>query len=55
MFKYLGGIAILHLPLFLTAHAYAIITGQESDGFSQPYQNAIGFGVVLYVILALFI
>lgn len=55
VFKYLGGIAILHLPLFLMAHAYAILTGQDADGFSQPYQNGIGFGVVLYAILALFI
>lgn len=56
VFKYLGGIAILHLPFFIAAHVYALNSRFfEADGFSAPYQNAIGFGVVLYAILALFI
>ena len=55
VFKYLGGIAILHLPVFIAAHVYALNSPFEADGFSAPYQNAIGFGVVLYAILALFI
>ncbi|MDZ4669165.1 MAG: hypothetical protein SGJ00_14955 [bacterium] len=55
VFKYLGGIAILHLPFFVAAHLYALNSTYEADGFSAPYQNAIGFGVVLYGILALFI
>lgn len=55
VFKYLGGIAILHLPLFVAAHVYALNSQYEADGFSAPYQNAIGFGVVLYGILALFV
>lgn len=55
VFKYLGGIAVLHLPLFVAAHVYALNSHYEADGFSAPYQNAIGFGVVLYGILALFV
>ncbi len=55
VFKYLGGIAIMHLPFFATAHLYALNSDYPADGFSPPYQNAIGFGVVLYSILALFI
>lgn len=55
-FKYLGGIAILHLPFFTIAHLYALNSSvYPADGFSAPYQNAIGFGVVLYGILALFV
>jgi hypothetical protein len=55
VFKYLGGLAILHLPLFTIAHIYALNSAFPADGFSAPYQHAIGFGVVLYAILALFI
>lgn len=55
VFKYLGGLAILHLPLFTIAHLYALNSPFPADGFSAPYQHAIGFGVVLYAILALFI
>lgn len=55
-FKYLGGIAILQLPFFTIAHLYSLNSSiYPADGFSAPYQNAIGFGVVLYGILALFV
>jgi hypothetical protein len=55
VFKYLGGVSIIHLPLFLIAHGYALNSNYLPDGFSAPYQHAIGFGVVIYAILALFI
>lgn len=55
VYKYLGGVAILQLPLFLTGHVLASVTPFEADGFSAPYQFAIAFGVVFYVILALFL
>lgn len=55
VFKYLSGVSIIHLPLFLVAHAYALNSNYLPDGFSPPYQHAIGFGVVIYAILALFI
>lgn len=55
VFKYLGGVSIIHLPLFLAAHVYALNSTFSPDGFSAPYQHAIGYGVVLYAILALFI
>lgn len=55
VFKYLSGVSIIHLPLFFIAHISALNSNYEADGFSAPYQHAIGFGVVLYAILALFI
>ncbi len=55
VFKYLGGIAILEIPSFLAGHIAAKITGYAADGFSKPYQYALGFGNLLYVLLALFL
>ncbi len=55
VFKYLGGVSIIHLPLFLAAHVYAQQSTFSPDGFSAPYQHAIGYGVILYAILALFV
>lgn len=53
--KYLGGISIMQLPFFLTAHAYTKATGGEADGFSQPYQVAAALSGLIYCILAFFI
>ncbi len=53
VFKYLGGVAIAQLPLFLTAHALAGSLGYPQDGFSAPYQFAIAYGALLYFFLAL--
>lgn len=55
VYKYLGGVSILQLPFFLIGHAVASSTSFAADGFSPPYQFAIAFGAVLYVILALFL
>ncbi len=52
-FKYLGGVAIMQLPLFLAGHLVAYLTGAPADGFSPPYQYAISFGALLYCFLAL--
>lgn len=51
--KYLGGIAILQLPFFAAAHAYASVTDYPADGFSVPYQVALSFGTVVYFVLIL--
>ena len=54
-YKYLGGVSILQLPFFLTAHCYAKNTSHyKADGFSPPYQYAIAFGNIIYFIMALF-
>ena len=53
--KYLGGVAILQLPLFGIAHFCAKITDSPADGFSAPYQYALAYGVLLYCMLAIFL
>lgn len=55
VFKYLGGVAILELPFFLIGHQIAKHTHYKADGFSPPYQYAIGFGNLLYFLLAIFL
>ena len=54
-FKYLGGVAILELPFFLAGHFIAKCSGYAQDGFSPPYQYALGFGVLIYCLLAVFL
>lgn len=51
--KYLSGVAIMQSPLFLAGHLIAGQTGHPNDGFSPPYQYALGFGIMLYCMLAL--
>lgn len=53
VFKYLGGVAILQLPFFAAAHLIGPHTGYPADGFSPPYQYALGFGILLYSLLAI--
>jgi len=53
VFKYLGGVAIMELPFFLAGHFIARHTYYPPDGFSPPYQYALGFGVIFYCILAI--
>lgn len=55
VFKYLGGVSILQIPFFTLGHFYAKNSAYEADGFSAPYQYALGFGVIIYVVLALFL
>jgi len=52
--KYPVGVAVLVSPFFLVAHTYAIITQTVADGFSMPYQNAIDFAAVFYLVLGLY-
>ena len=55
VYKYLGGVALLQTPFFFAGHAVAKLTDYPADGFSAPYQYAIAFGAIFYVILALFL
>lgn len=53
--KYLGGVAILQAPFFAIGHVIALNTDYPADGFSAPYQYALGFGVILWFLLGLII
>ena len=53
VFKYLGGVAIMELPFFLIGDFIAHHTNYPPDGFSPPYQYALGFGVLVYCLLAI--
>lgn len=55
VFKYLGGVAIMQIPFFLVGHFVAKQSGYPPDGFSPPYQYALGFGIIFYSLLSLFI
>lgn len=55
VFKYFGGVAILQAPFFFIGHTIALNTDYETDGFSPPYQYALGFGMIIYIILSLFL
>ena len=54
-FKYLGGVAILEMPFFFIGHFIAQHSKYPPDGFSPPYQYALGFGVIFYCIIAIFL
>jgi hypothetical protein len=53
--KYTSGMAIMYAPAFLIAHALATPLGYEADGFSKPYQVAIGVWSLLFTLLGLWI
>lgn len=55
VFKYLGGVAMLEMPWFFTGHLIAKATGAPRDGFSPPYQYALGFGILVYGMLTIFL
>ena len=54
-FKYLGGVAIMQLPLFAVGHVIAGQMNYPQDGFSPPYQYVISYGALLYCLLAIFL
>ncbi|HEU4471111.1 MAG TPA: hypothetical protein VFR58_08515 [Flavisolibacter sp.] len=54
--KYSSGQALLLSPFFFAAHAFVkIFSGFPADGFSYPYQLAIGIGALFYALLGLVI
>lgn len=52
VFKYLGGVSLFQMPFFFIGHGTAKILGYPMDGFSPPYQYAIVFGAVFWVIFS---
>ena len=52
--KYPVGTALLQTPFFVAAHLYVLITKEEANGFSKPYQNAIDLSAVFYFLLGLY-
>ncbi|RZK61784.1 MAG: hypothetical protein EOO59_04200 [Hymenobacter sp.] len=51
--KYTAGLALLWVPLFWLGHWAAAWLHYPQDGFSAPYQVAIGLGGMLYALLGL--
>lgn len=54
-FKYLGGVALMQLPFYYVGDIIAHHSHYPPDGFSPPYQYALGFGVIFYCIIAVFL
>lgn len=52
VFKYLGGVAFLELPFFIVGHLAATIFHYPQDGFSLPYQLTLGYGILVYCLIA---
>jgi hypothetical protein len=53
--KYPAGQAIVMLPFFVAAHAYASVSTYPADGFSMPYQFAISMGMLLIAFIGLWL
>ena len=51
--KYTMGNAVMYAPFFMVGHAIAKITGQPTDGYSQPYQQSLLWGTFIYAFFAL--
>lgn len=53
--KYFCGIALMQAPFFALGHLWAGFTAAPQDGFSPPYQWAIGLSPLFYCLIALFV
>jgi hypothetical protein len=53
MTKYSPGMAILELPFFGIAHAWALSTEGVADGYSPPYRLLLGISTIFYTCLGL--
>jgi hypothetical protein len=51
---YYPGLSLLQAPFFFAAHAFAKVSGFPDDGFSLPYQIAMGLCAIFYTILGLY-
>lgn len=51
--KYYPGLSFAWLPFFAVAHASAKLLSYPADGFSQPYQLAIGLASLVYLFIGL--
>ena len=52
--KYYQGLSFIWMPFFVFGHVIAKITHYPADGFSLPYQLAIGLASLFYLFLGLF-
>ena len=53
--KYTTGVALMEAPFFLLAHAYAKIGNRyPANGWSKPYQVALGVSTLCYLLLAFY-
>ncbi len=49
------GMSVMYAPFFLMAHAYASLSDvYEADGYTMPYELAVNFSSVVFMILGLF-
>jgi MFS family permease len=55
MIKYSMGMAVAYAPFFFIAHTLAIPLGHPADGLSPPYQYAITFGCLIYILIGIFL
>ncbi len=54
--KYTLGVAVMETPFFWLAHLYAKASPEyEANGWTTPYMLAVGFSIVCYVLLGLFL
>ncbi len=51
--KYFCGTALLEAPFFLLGHAWCALTSTPMDGRSMPYQIAIGFSSLVFLLIGL--
>jgi hypothetical protein len=51
--KYYPGMSFLWMPFFLGVHVICKVCGLHANGFSQPYQMAMGFAAIFYCCLGL--
>ena len=55
VFKYLGGVALMELPFYYAGEFAANLLHYPVDGFSPPYQYSLGFGILFYNFIALWL
>lgn len=48
------GVAILHTPFFAVGHVVALLSDFKADGYTPPYQAAVFFSTLFYVLFGLF-
>lgn len=53
--KYSMGLAVIYAPFFFIGHCITLLTDYPADGFSLPYQYALSYGYLLYIIIGIFL
>lgn len=55
VFKFTMGMSMAYSPFFFIAHAYSKVSEKyKANGFSKPYEFALAFSCLFYLILGLF-